>query len=244
MKKMIFALTLFCLTGLAGTAAAAVDNTLYAQLLSKHVHKGRVDYSGFKTDEQILDQYLDQLSRTDPGTLSRTARFAFYINVYNAFTIKLILTKYPGINSIKEIGSFFSGPWDKKFIPLNGRTVTLDHIEHEILRPQFKDPRVHVAINCASKGCPPLRSEPYEPETLEAQLDEQARAFINSPRFNRFKEGTLYLSRIFKWFKEDFNDNPLPFVRQYAAPPLAHHLSGTGQDIRISYLDYDWSLNQ
>jgi len=133
-------------------AAAPIDNQIYASLLTQHVRDNRVDYDGFKKDESMLDEYLDILSQTDAATLSGNDLFAFYINVYNAFTIKLVLTKYPGINSIKEIGGFFSNPWNKKFIPLNARTVSLDYIEHEILRPKFKDPRIHFAINCASKS--------------------------------------------------------------------------------------------
>lgn len=225
-------------------AAPAVDNSIWAGLLKSHVKKGRVNYDGFKGDEATLDRYLALLSSVNPKTLSRNHQFAFYINAYNAFTVKLILTEYPGINSIKEIGSFFSGPWSKKFIHLGGHKVSLDYIEHEVLRPRFKDPRVHFAVNCASKGCPPLRNEPYEGKQLETQLDEQAREFINTSRRTFFKDNTLFTTRIFKWFGEDFGDNPLAFVRQYARAKLKQDLDNATGDIRIAYLPYDWTLNR
>ncbi|MBU0969678.1 MAG: DUF547 domain-containing protein [Proteobacteria bacterium] len=224
--------------------SARVNNTVYAGLLAQYVTKGRVDYAGFKQDEKRLDDYLAVLAATDSDSLSRNEKFAFYINAYNAFTIKLILTKYPGVNSIKEIGSFFSSPWSKKFISLNGRTVSLDYIEHEVLRPLFKDPRVHFAINCASKSCPPLLDRPYEGNILEAQLDEVTRSFVNDKKFNFLKERTLFVSRIFTWFEEDFNGKPLLFIRQYAEDGFRTKLDAPGPEINLIYLDYDWTLNR
>ncbi len=225
-------------------AHAKVDNTIYASLLKKHVIKNRVNYDGLKKDELKLDTYLAILSNTDVDSLLKTEQFAFYINAYNAFTIKLILTKYPGINSIKEIGTFFTNPWQKKFIILQKRTVTLDHIEHDILRPRFKDARVHFSINCASKSCPRLRNEPYESTTLEAQLDEQAKLFINDKKNSFFKDNTLFLSKIFSWFGEDFSQKPIQFILQYANDDLKAAIRSAGHDIKLSYLSYDWSLNR
>ncbi len=221
-----------------------IDNQIYASLLKKHVIDKRVNYDGFKKDEKLLDNYLSILSQTDVKSLSGNNLFAFYINVYNAFTIKLILTKYPGINSIKEIGNFFSNPWSKKFILLRGRTVSLDHIEHDILRPKFKDPRVHFAINCASKSCPPLLNEPYEGKTLETQLDDQTKKFINDKKNTFIKGDTLFISKIFKWFKKDFSDNPLSFIKRHASGELKEELNSHGENINLSYQTYDWSLNR
>jgi hypothetical protein len=175
-----------------------VNHTLYVELLEKYVQNGSVDYRGFKDEEVKLDQYLKFLEVTDTKKLSRDEQFAFYINAYNAWTIKLILTGYPGIKSIKDLGGIFKCPWKKQIVRINGDIITLDHIEHDILRPGFKDPRVHFAINCASKGCPPLRPEPYRANILEQQLDEMTRAFINDSRRNRLEGRTLYASRIFK----------------------------------------------
>jgi len=221
----------------------ALDNTLYAQLLDRHVRDGVVDYQGFKADEKMLDAYLDQMAAIDPEKLSRNEQFAFYINAYNAWTIKLILTRYPGISSIKDIGSFFSSPWKKKISRINGELLTLDEIEHEILRPRFQDPRIHFAVNCASIGCPKLISNPYEANTLEKQLDTVTRDFINNPDRNYLKGDTLYVSRIFKWFAEDFNHDIRGFFLQYASDDLRQALAAVGNDLNIRYLDYDWSLN-
>jgi len=220
-----------------------VDNTIYDNLLTKHVTDGRVNYDGFKTDEALLDQYLNILSSTKIDALSEKGQMAFYINAYNAFTIKLILTKYPGIDSIKDLGGLFSSPWSIKFIPLQDKKVTLDHIEHDILRPTFKDPRVHFAVNCASKSCPPLRNEAFEPDRINEQLDEQTTLFINGPNNYTLKENTISISKIFKWFKEDFKNKPVAFIKNYADASLKEKLVIIDSDIRVKYLDYDWSLN-
>lgn len=245
MKKYLGILfTAFCVLTAGTTQAAEIDNSIYARLLEKYVKKRTVDYDGFKADEARLDQYLQILSSADPKSLTRNHRFAFYINAYNAFTIKLILTKYPQINSIKELGGFFSSPWSKKFFSIGGWKVSLDHIEHQVLRPEFKDPRVHFAINCAAKSCPPLLNRPYEGNIIEQQLDEQARAFINNKRSTFVKGDTLFISKIFDWFEEDFNDNPLLFIRQYAGERLKSELDAAGPELNVTYLYYDWSLNR
>lgn len=244
--RTVIAAVLFSLfSGLlpAGTALAGVDNSIYARLLETHVKGSRVSYDGLKKDEALLDRYLAILSAAHPDALPRNHQFAFYINAYNAFTLKLILTRYPKINSIKEIGSFFSNPWNKKFINLKGRTVSLDYIEHEVLRPRFKDPRVHFAINCAARSCPPLFNRPFEGDRLDRQLEERTRAFINDPKSNYVKGDTLFLSRIFSWFEEDFNDNPLYFVRLYAGPEL-HKALDAVPAVKVSFLPYDWTLNR
>lgn len=249
MKKKCTHITGFCIlflfiATLPVAMADMVDNHIYAALLKKHVKNNHVNYDGFKQDERLLDEYLAILSHTNVKLLSKKSRFAFYINAYNAFTIKLVLTKYPAINSIKEVGSFFSNPWNQKFIPLQGKTISLDHIEHKILRSEFKDPRVHFAINCASKSCPPLRDEPYTGETLESQLNDQAENFINDKKNTFIKEGTLFISKIFKWFETDFSDNPLLLIRRYANGELKEQLDSSGENIKINYLDYDWTLNR
>jgi hypothetical protein len=241
-----FSLILICGLFLNGSTMANndIDNSIYSLLLKKHVNGGRVNYNGFKKDEKLLDEYLSILSKTDAKTLSKNRRFAFYINVYNAFTIKLILTKFPGVNSIKEIGGFFSNPWSKKFILLQGKSVSLDHIEHDILRPEFKDPRVHFAINCASKSCPPLLNEPFKGSILDSQLDDQAKKFINDSKNTYFKGDTLFISKIFKWFKDDFSNNPMIFIKQYASTELKEKLDLQKDSITLRYMDYDWSLNR
>jgi hypothetical protein len=229
--------------GLAHAQAAnEVDNSIYADLLGRYVKAGAVDYKGLKTQEARLDAYLELLAEVDPDRLDRETRFAFYINAYNAWTLKLILAGYPGVASIKDLGSLFSSPWKKKIARINGKTLTLDQIEHDILRPTFKDARVHFAINCAALSCPPLRSEPYEASRLDAQLTEATVAFINREDRNFLKADTLYVSKIFKWFNEDFTPDVETFVRQHATGELKKGLDAA-KDLRVSYLDYDWSLN-
>ena len=224
-------------------SSATVDNGLYAELLGKYVQNGTVDYQGFKNAEIKLDQYLKFLEETNTKKLSRDEQFAFYINAYNAWTIKLILSDYPGIKSIKDLGSIFKNPWKKKIARVNADIITLDNIEHDILRPGFKDPRVHFAVNCASKGCPPLRPEPYRADILEQQLDEMTKAFINDSRRNRLEGQTLYVSSIFKWFSEDFNNDVVGFFLKYAQEDLKKQLDDGKSKIKVRYLDYDWSLN-
>jgi hypothetical protein len=223
--------------------ATAVDHSAFGRLLDRHVRDGVVDYRGFKADETALDRYLDMLAAVDPATLTDVERFAFYANAYNAWTIKLILMHYPGIESIKETGSLFRSPWKKRFVKLAGRTMTLDEIEHDTLRAQFRDPRIHFAVNCASKGCPPLYREPFTGRDLERQLDDATRLFINDPDRYRLQNGTLYVSKIFDWYGEDFDDDPVAFFLRYAEGDLAARLMQARDGLQVAYLDYDWSLN-
>ncbi len=219
------------------------DHGIYAELLAMYVQNGVVNYAGFKKDEKKLDRYLEIFEFTDVHKLSRDEQMAFYINAYNAWTIKLILSGYPEVESIKDLGGFFSGPWKKKFVRLNGSIVTLDHVEHEILRPTYKDPRIHFAVNCASKGCPPLIAEPYDGIRLDEQLDRSTRAFINDPKKNYLAGDQLYVTSIFKWFSEDFNDDVIGFFIKYADEPLKKQIQARQDQIKVKYLDYDWSLN-
>lgn len=247
-RRQIWSITSFLILstliiGLEYTQAAnSVDNKIYADLLGRYVKAGAVDYKGLKTQEARLDAYLSVLAGVDPSQLSRQARFAFYINAYNAWTLKVILTGYPGVDSIKDLGTLFASPWKKKIARIDGNTLTLDQIEHDILRPEFKDARVHFAINCAARSCPPLRSEPYEAPRLDSQLTEATIAFINRGDRNHMDGDTLYLSRIFKWFAGDFTPDVAEFVQRYATGELKQSLA-EAKDIKISYLDYDWSLN-
>ena len=249
-RKVKFPLCLFFIlflilsgTGLQAFSYDEIDNSIYAQLLKNFVKDGVVDYQGFKSAEKKLDQYLKALEKVNTKTLSRKEQFAFYVNTYNAWTIKLILSGYPGVKSIKDLGSLFKSPWKKKICRIDGRVITLDDIEHNILRPLFKDPRVHFAINCAARSCPPLISEPYESSTLDRQLDNSAQAFINDPLSNRMEGQTLYVSKIFKWFAEDFNNDIVGFFQKYAKGDMKNALDAHRGKITIKYLGYDWSLN-
>ena len=235
---------LFGFYGRIEQAAASTDgHAIWAELLNKYVKPNGVDYAGFKSEEEKLDQYLKVLEHTDLKTLSREEKFAYYINAYNAWTIKLILSAYPGIKSIKDLGTFLKSPWEKKFVRIDGDELTLDDIEHHILRPRFKDPRVHFAINCSAASCPPMSSQPYWGSSLDLQLDQATRSFINEPNSYRLEGNAFYVSRIFKWFAEDFNHDVVGFYLKYAQDDLKKKLTAKKDALEVKYLDYDWSLN-
>jgi Protein of unknown function, DUF547 len=227
----------------AALSEELVDQSIYAELLQKYVKNGVVNYAGFKSEEDKLDRYLNILESTDIKSLPRNEQFAVYINAYNAWTIKLILSRYPGVKSIKDLGSLLQSPWKKKIVHIDGKVITLDDLEHSTLRPRFKDPRVHFAINCASKSCPPLRSEPYRGDILDRQLDDATRSFLNNPENFRFEGDKFYVSKIFDWYGEDFNNDVLGFYLKYANDGLKQKLQQRKGSLRIDYLDYDWSLN-
>jgi len=244
--SLITATLLFCTIILSRPLLAEDQTSLYGELLQQYVRDGQVDYTGLKKKEALLDSYLEYLAATDPAQMAEKQRFALFINAYNAYTIKLILKNFKDGKppaSIKDIGSFFSKPWSIKFAKIGGTTYTLDNIEHDILRPIFMDPRVHFAVNCASKSCPALLSEPYTGTKLDQQLEAGARNFINNQRENRLQGAILSISSIFKWFKEDFQNDPVAFFKQYAEGDLKKRLTSHLDRIKVKYLDYDWSLN-
>ncbi|MCZ4317150.1 DUF547 domain-containing protein [Comamonadaceae bacterium G21597-S1] len=257
------ALVLPSLAVRAQTGDASFDHRYAAwdALLKQHVRwlpdekQSRVDYRGFASDRTALQQVLAQWSALTPARFagfSREQKMAFLINAYNGFTVELILTRYPDLNSIKELGSLFQSPWKKKFFRLLGEERHLDWIEHEQLRPVYQDWRVHAAVNCASIGCPALRPEAFTAPQLDAQLDDGMKRFMSDRTRNRFNDGRAEISEIFKWFQEDFQkghrgvgsiDKLLAlYAEQLATKPadIAVLRSGT---VRVRYLDYDWSLN-
>ncbi|MCF8069935.1 MAG: DUF547 domain-containing protein [Desulfobacterales bacterium] len=220
-----------------------IDHQIFSQLLEQHVKGGIVDYRGFKAKEFLLDGYLDVLQGADSNNLSREDRLAFYINAYNAWTIKLILSEYPDVKSIKDLGSIFKSPWEKKICKIDEKKLSLDEIEHDIIRPQFKDPRIHFAVNCAALSCPPLLSEPYQGHIISRQLDHSTRAFINDPERNYIKDNSLYLSKIFKWYAEDFPNDIIEYILKYAEGNFKSEIEGKREKLYIKYLYYDWALN-
>ena len=227
-------------------AMEGVDHSLFADLLNKYVRQEVVNYQGFKNEENGLDAYLAVLEAADTSKLSRNEQLAFYVNAYNAWTIKLILSAYPGVESIWDLGSRifkWKSPFRKKIVRIEGTTTSLDDLEHGIIRPRFKEPRVHFAVNCASISCPPLISEPYEGSILDQQLDRSARSFLNNPERNRLEGNTLYVSKIFKWFAEDFDNDVVGFFLKYGAEDLKKRLQTSRDKLKVKYLDYDWGLN-
>lgn len=244
MKKVLLAIVILTL---AFAVQAQPSHEIYDTLLKKYVAKsGVVDYTGFLKDTVTLTKYLTLLSKNPPNekTWSKEEQMAYWINAYNAFTIKLITQYYP-IKSIKDIGSsiqipFVNTPWDIKFITIGKEKMDLNNIEHGKLRKLFDDPRIHMALVCASKSCPILLNEAYDPKRLDAQLNKQAKAFLDDPFRNKISADNPQLSMIFKWYSMDFNKNGgsvRAFINRYSCVKIK-------PDAKISHIDYDWGLNE
>ncbi|MEL6483209.1 MAG: DUF547 domain-containing protein [Bacteroidota bacterium] len=234
-RKTIF-FFLVLAVGMYGTLFAnKPDHSSWNVLLQTYVDaEGNVDYKGFLTEREKLQNYLDLLGEAVPDSnWNREETLAFYINLYNAATVALVLDHYP-IQSIKEIPN----RWKRKWIALGDKTTSLNDIEHKILR-KMDEPRIHFAINCASYSCPKLLNQAFTEANLERLLDKTAVDFVNDPKRNRFEEGRAELSQIFKWYKPDFTENGSlrSYVNLFVENPL-------GKAAKISFMDYDWSLNE
>jgi hypothetical protein len=223
-------------------------------LLQRHVvlieggKASQLRYAGMAAERAALKGYLESLSAVaeiDFERWSREEQMAFLINAYNAFTVEKILTRYPRLASIWDFGRLIGNPFKDEFFLLLGEKRSLDWIEHEKLRKRYGEPRIHYAVNCASVGCPMLREQAFVAARLEAQLEEQARRFLSDRSRNRVHEGRLEVSRIFDWFKGDFEPRPKYFAR-YANlltdNPDERAALAAGK-IAFRFLDYDWSLN-
>lgn len=242
------ALALLAAPPVAWSACTDVDprHAAWTAIVARRVEAGRVDYAGLqREDGAALDAYLATLSgvcAADYERWTRAGKIAFWINAYNAFTVRLVLDHHP-IASIRDIGWVPLAAFRRKFIPmegLKGGTISLDDIEHRTLRSAFREPRIHFALVCAARGCPPLRAEAYRGADLERQLDEQARAFLADPTKNRVEGETLHLSPIFQWFRGDF-EAAGGSLAAFVAPYLGTRAPGAWT--RIEFLDYDWRLN-
>ena len=245
------------------SASTQFDHSLWDGLLKRAVHPlqggqaSQVDYDLMAEYENELDRYLASLSAVAEETFdswSPKEQLAFLINAYNSWTVKLILSKYPYLESIKDLGSLFRSPWKKSFIPLLGTQRSLDDIEHGLIRGsgRYHDYRIHFAVNCASIGCPALRAEAYRGEVLDSQLEEATRLFLQDRGRNRLEAGKLEVSSIFKWYREDFEkgyrgiDSLEAFFLRYAdVLQLADTVRKRLQQkkLEIDFLDYDWRLN-
>ena len=234
MKLILSTIALYFIAGLG--LIQAFDHSSFDQLLKQHVSlDGKVDYKGFQKNRKSFDQYLNQIQNVkSTADWSEKERLAFYINAYNAFTIQLILDHYP-VKSINEIAQ----PWDKKFFSLEGKKLSLNFLEHEILRKKFSEPRIHFAIVCASFSCPQLRNEAFSADRLEIQLNEQTRKFLADPDKNILSQEKAEISQLFSWFKDDFSKkgSVIDFINQYSEIKLT-------KKTKIKYLDYNWSLNE
>ena len=249
----IIALMLFMV---AANFAQTVDHSIFTSLMKKYNFNGNLDYKGL-TKENKLTEYLTILSKTDPEALENdNEKIAFWINVYNAYTIKAIVDNYP-VQSINDlhtggriIGHIFSTTiWDDDFIKINKKEYSLNDVEHKILRKKFVEPRIHFAIVCASISCPQLRNEAYVGNRLKFQLEQQSLSFFNDSTKNKYdvKNRIAYLSKILDWFEEDFGDDDkevLEFVSKYVNEELSSEIKENIEEWSIQYLDYNWDLNE
>lgn len=221
-----------------------VTHEIWNSLLQDHVNEqGWVDYNGFVQDSNRLNQYLDILNESHPNEKhwSREERLAYWINAYNAYTVKLIVDYYPtkSIRDIKNGIPFVNSVWDIKFIEIEGQKYDLNNIEHGIIRSRFDEPRIHFAVNCASISCPNLANYAYTPEKLDAQLTQAAKAFITDESKNKLSKDKVQLSKIFSWYRGDFKEdgkNIIDYINQYAPIEIEKRA-------KIEYLDYNWGVN-
>lgn len=221
-----------------------VDHSAWSALLGQYVSRGadgvnRMNYRAAKGAQGQLKAYIAMLEGTDPTGLTRDAAMAYWINLYNAKTVDVILDNYP-VASIRDIGGglFSSGPWDEKNMSVTGRSLSLNDVEHGILRPIWKDPRIHYAVNCASIGCPNLAATAWTAGTLNAMLDQAAREYITHPRGAELTDRGLIVSSIFEWYQVDFGGNDAGVIAH-----LQRYGANTGGQTRIYDDRYDWSLN-
>ncbi len=246
-KITLLLFLLFVLTFSIQAQNKVPSHAILDKLLKKNVTPdGKVNYKAFIKDSVELNRYLKLLSTNFPNekTWTKYEQMAYWINAYNAFTIKLICQYYP-VKSIKDIGSsiqipFVNTPWDIKFITIGKEKMDLNNIEHGNLRKKFDDPRVHMALVCASKSCPILLNESYDALRFDEQLAKQTKAFLADPFRNKISADKPQLSMIFKWYGMDFNKNNktvLSFVNTYSTIKIK-------PDAKISYIDYDWGLNE
>ncbi len=224
--------------------SVVVSHQIWDELLQKHVdEEGQVDYSGFIASKDSLDAYLAILSANPASdTWSNEERLAYWINAYNAFTVLLIVDNYP-LESIRDLHPTIYIPavrtvWHRKFFKIGGKDMNLDTIEHGILRKEFDEPLIHFGIVCASKSCPSLLNEAYDPKKIDEQLKERAIDFLSDESRNRLSKNEIHLSKIFSWFKGDFTKQGslIDFLNRYSQVEIS-------EDATIKYLKYDWSLN-
>lgn len=222
-----------------------VSHEQWDKLLKKHVSAdGKVNYKGFIKDSTDLNKYLKLLSDNlpDENSWTKNEQLAYWINAYNAFTVQLVIRHYP-LKSIKDIVKIniplVNSPWDIKFIKIGNAKMDLNTIEHDIIRKKFKEPRIHFSLVCASKSCPKLRNEAFTAGKLEEQLTAQAKDFLKDSSRNKISKDKIELSKIFDWYSSDFpkGDKLIEFLNQYSPVQI-------NKDVKISYMDYDWDLNE
>ena len=231
MKKYI-AIGTLVVAMIASAFVSQSRHESFDALLRKHVDAiGKVDYANFKKEHAKLKTYIKSLESQPVGrTESRQEQMAYWINLYNALTINLILDNYP-VSSIMKLDK----AWDTPITNINGNTMTLNDVEHKVIRPKFNDARIHFAVNCAAKSCPKLLNEAYVGSKIESQLNAQTKWFINNRSFNQVSASSMKLSKIFEWYKDDFGDL-VSFVNKYSNPKV-------NANATVSFIEYNWQLN-
>lgn len=225
------------------------DHSDFEALLEAHVvlEKRAVDYASLADDKEKLDAYLDKVSEGDLTELGEDEQLALLINAYNACTLRLVLEHYPELDSIRDI----SKPWSKERCEVGSHSLSLDDIEHGLIRPIFKDPRIHFAVNCAAKDCPPLRPFAYTGEAIDDQLDKVTRDVLSSESFVRIENEKLHVTKLFDWYGDDFVDSTFEghassraeYLARYADKQVRAFIEEHDGEPPVSFLDYDWSLN-
>ena len=234
------------------SSTARIDHSAWDALLARHVAArdggaNLVAYDGFSAkDRAQLERYVTAMAAIPIGDYPRDEQLAYWINLYNALTVQVVLDNLP-VASIRDIntspGLFSSGPWGQEVVSVEGHALSLNDIEHRILRPIWRDPRIHYGVNCASIGCPDLAPRAYTGATVQGMLDAAARSYVNDPRGVLVRDGKVTVSRIYDWFIEDFGGSEqavLDHLRRYAEPDLAARLTVVGG---LTDTQYDWSLN-
>jgi hypothetical protein len=222
-------------------ASTKADHSKWNKLLQMYVSdNGSVDYKGFKKDAELFDQYLIELREHAPmKDWTKAERKAFYINAYNAYTVKFILTKYP-VSSPKDVKFSGKDMWNFRMVQIGPQKYNLQQVEDNILR-RMGDPRIHFAINCGAKSCPKLLNEAYVPEKLNAQLTKVTKEFIQNKSHNQLSEKKIKISKIFEWYAEDFNEGSetlISFLNKYSGDLTIR------DDAKVEYLEYNWNLNE
>lgn len=229
-----------------------IDHSAWDGLLKKYIKQDETGLNRFAygkvsaKDNQALNAYIKTMSEIEISDRAKPVQFAYWVNMYNAITIKVILDNYP-VKSIRDIdtsGIFANGPWGSELVTIEEETLTLDDIEHAILRPIWKDPRIHYAVNCASIGCPNLSKDAFTAANTEKLLEEGAKAYINNPRGFDIEDGELIVSSIYKWFAYDFGNSEQGVIDHLSKYASAERLEKLKSIKKISDTDYDWSLNE
>jgi uncharacterized protein DUF547 len=257
MKTLNLALILFGLLAVAVPAGAAAppDYKVWGDLLAKYYDPAKgMDYKALKAqDKKTLDDLRRQLATVDAQTLNKQDQLAYWINLYNVNVVGVVVDNYP-IESIKDLSTdpiIRLNVFKKPSVQTKRGAISLNDVENDKVRAGFKDPRIHFAINCAAKSCPPIRSEPYVGSKISEQLDDQVRKFVNGPNGVRLEKGSggalvLHTTKIMDWFQEDFDKwggGRVPFLIRYASPDKRKQIEAAGNQAKLAFDDYSWKLN-